>query len=269
MPKIVKGTKAGAEVVERETAAQPAQLIHHALSFVDVGDARGFGDIEYDTARVDAESLQLALDEIRHAGIGEGAAGEIDREAGQPGMQGQQFDGALDDPTIEHVNLPGLLHRGDDDARRDDADRLLGVETQQRLEVIDLAGGHLAYRLYIKLEAVFRERLTHPMGPIDVVAQRVVVPVVGGVDVHQIAAAAFGNEAGLVGLQQMFGARGLAAVDEADADAAADRGVTVALGAIVVEHLDEAGRHRHRLIHVCLYQLQRDLVPANAAQLGG
>src|SRR3569623_229161 len=51
--------------------------------------------------------------------------------------------------SIARLILPGRLHRGDEDARRDDADRLLGVETQQRLEVIDLAGVHLAYRLFI------------------------------------------------------------------------------------------------------------------------
>src|SRR3569832_2461430 len=73
-PQKKKQTKAGAKVVEREAAAEAAELIDHALRLVDVGDARSLGNFENNPTGVDILLVQLRLDEGGHIGIGEGTA---------------------------------------------------------------------------------------------------------------------------------------------------------------------------------------------------
>src|SRR3569832_1874774 len=90
--------------------------------------------------------------------------------------------------------------------------------------MMDLAGRHLANRLHVELESVLLYGLAYSMRPIDALAQFVTVLVRRVIDMHQVASAVLGDEARLVGLVEVFLAGDLAAVDEADADAATDRG---------------------------------------------
>src|SRR3569833_4790929 len=93
--------------------------------------------------------------------------------------------------------------------------------------MMDLAGRHLANRLHVELESVLLYGLAYSMRPIDALAQFVTVLVRRVLDMHQVASAVLGDEARLVGLDEVFLAGDLAAVDEADADAATDRGAVL------------------------------------------
>ena len=51
---VVEGAEAGAEVIEREAAAEVAQVLREGLGVGDVGDGGGLGDLEDQVRRVDA-----------------------------------------------------------------------------------------------------------------------------------------------------------------------------------------------------------------------
>src|SRR3569623_1806805 len=117
--------------------------------------------------------------------------------------------------------------------------------------MMDLAGRHLANRLHVEHESVLLYGLAYSMRPIDALAQFVTVLVRRVLDMHLVASAVLGVEARLVGLDEGLLAGDLAAVDEADADAATDRGAAqMAAVVIVSEHLDQAVGHLHGLLGI-------------------
>src|SRR3569833_4484454 len=105
--------------------------------------------------------------------------------------------------------------------------------------MMDLAGRHLAKRLHVALESVLLYGLAYSMRPIDALAQFVTVLVRRVIEMHQVASADLGDEARLVGLDEVFLAGDLAADAEADADAATDRGAAQLPAIVKVsEHFD-------------------------------
>src|SRR3569833_627036 len=133
--------------------------------------------------------------------------------------------------------------------------------------MMDLAGRHLANRLHVELESVLLYGLAYSMRPIDALAQFVTVLVRRVIDMHQVASAVLGDEARLVGLDEVFLAGDLAAVDEADADAATDRGAAQMTAiVIVIEHFDQTVGHLHRLLRIGGDEFAMLLTNADAAQ---
>src|SRR3569833_3439672 len=90
--------------------------------------------------------------------------------------------------------------------------------------MMDLAGRHLANRLHVELESVLLYGLAYSMRPIDALAQFVTVLVRRVIDMHQVASTVLGDDARLVGLDEVFLAGDLAAGGGAGAGAAAGRG---------------------------------------------
>src|SRR3569832_1794694 len=130
--------------------------------------------------------------------------------------------------------------------------------------MMDLAGRHLANRLHVELESVLLYGLAYSMRPIDALALFVTVLVRRVIDMYQVASAVLGDEARLVGLDEVFLAGDLAAVDEADADAATDRGAAQMTAiVIVIEHFDQTVGHLHRLLRIGVGEQHGEFVAAD------
>lgn len=82
---VTKGTKATAEIIQRETTAHGLQGVDKLLGLGEIGDRGRFGDLEADAAGGLAESADLGTDEIQKTRLAEGGAGNVDGKADSPG----------------------------------------------------------------------------------------------------------------------------------------------------------------------------------------
>ena len=80
---ITERGQAGAEVVEREAAAELAQRLDEAVRLAEARYRCGLGDLEADLGSVQAASVELVDDEGQELVIAQALAGEIDRAAQQ------------------------------------------------------------------------------------------------------------------------------------------------------------------------------------------
>ena len=81
MLQVVEGPEAGAEVVEREAAAEPGEALHERARLREVGDRGGLGHLEDQPRGVDARVGQSLLHEQRQVGVAQRLGGEVHLEA--------------------------------------------------------------------------------------------------------------------------------------------------------------------------------------------
>ena len=75
---VVEGAEARPEVVQREAAAELAELLGEGARRGDVVDRGGLGDLEDQLRRVDRGEAQLAADVLGELGIAQRVAGDVD-----------------------------------------------------------------------------------------------------------------------------------------------------------------------------------------------
>src|SRR3569833_3347780 len=100
--------------------------------------------------------------------------------------------------------------------------------------MMDLAGRYFANRLHVELESVLLYGLAYSMRPIDALAQFVTVLVRRVIDMQKVTSAVLGDEARLVGLDEVFLAEKHTADKKAKANAASDRGAAQMTAIVIV-----------------------------------
>jgi hypothetical protein len=70
--------QAGAEIVERETTAAPAQAAHQRSRLLQVADGGVFGELERQPVTVDAAGIESGQQPAGEGGVVEGRPGQID-----------------------------------------------------------------------------------------------------------------------------------------------------------------------------------------------
>ncbi len=71
---VAERRQAGAEVVEREAAAELLERVDEAVRLREAGDRRGLGDLEADLRGVDAAAMELLDDERQELVVAEALA---------------------------------------------------------------------------------------------------------------------------------------------------------------------------------------------------
>src|SRR4029077_15367905 len=182
----------GAEVIERELAAELLQRLDEAVRLREACDRRGLGDLEADLGRIEPALVELIDDERQELVITEALAGEIDRALQQLlaliRLGDQPAKRVLDHPAVDRRGDAVALGGGDEIIRRDDAPGLV-LEAQQQLVVRTALGalqwldGHAE-----ELEAAFFQRRIDARGPLHLTAPPHELDVVLGKTVDAVAA---------------------------------------------------------------------------------
>ena len=261
---VVERGEGGAEVVEREAAAEPGESVRELLRARDVGHRGRLGDLEDHLRRVDLVRAQLVLDQRQQLGVAGRAAGDVDLE-GQPAaaavLVGQHRDRAGDDPAVDRPDQVVALGGGQEGGRRDQlAERV--AQPQQQLELAGVAGREVHDRLRLQDEAVLVEAVADHVRPRDAAVR-------GGapgrpVGDRAVAARLLGLVHREVGVgEHVVGAQALF-VETGDAEAGADRAQAAgrardALAADRLEHVLGG------LLGVAVGHQDRELVAAEAA----
>ena len=151
--------EAGAEVVQRDAAAEGAQPLHPAACEVEVAERRALGQLD---AQPPPEA---GLPPQRRQQIGgEAALGEAQRrdvEVDHRARIGEQpADDDIGDVAVDRRHQPEALGRGQELPRRDHPP-VLAAQPHQRLEGVRRAALEVDDRLVVELEAAGLERLPH------------------------------------------------------------------------------------------------------------
>src|SRR6185437_9586046 len=166
--------EAGAEVIERELAAELLQRLDEAVRLGEARDRRGLGDLEADLAAVEAALVELVDDEGQELVIAEALSGEVDGAECEllalVGLRDQPAKSVLDHPPVDGRRDAVALSRGDEVVRGNDT-AVLVLEAQQQLVVradIDLLqrlDGHA-----VDLETAFLQSGVDARGPLHLAA---------------------------------------------------------------------------------------------------
>src|SRR5882757_1792395 len=195
--------QAGAEVVERELAAQFLQRLDEPIGLREACDGRRLGDLEADLAGIQAAAMEL----IDHVGqefvVAQALPRQVDRAHGEflalVGLGYEPSEGIFDDPTIDLRSDAVTLRRRDEIVRRDDF-ALFVAHAQQQLVVRALL--HLLQGqngLAEEFEAPFLERIVDARRPLHLTAPTHQIDVVFFEAVDPVAARLLGRLTGAVG----------------------------------------------------------------------
>ena len=131
---VVEGGEAGAEVVEREAAAEPGQALREGAGLLHVGDRGGLGDLEHEAARIDAGERDLALHELRDRQVAHRLARDVDLEAHV--VLGEQVDRLARHPLVDLLDQAEALRGVDEGGGHDDL-AVVADHAQQQLVLGD------------------------------------------------------------------------------------------------------------------------------------
>jgi hypothetical protein len=159
---------AGAEVVEREAAAQLRQLLGQPAGLVDVARGGRLGDLEDEVARVGAGLREARLHEVRQPGGADALAGEVDLHA----ALARDPRRAGDHPAVDRGGKVEALSGRQELARHDQL-AVLAEHSHEQLLLHHRSAGQLDDRLAVQHEAVVLDRVPDPERPLDLRAQRV------------------------------------------------------------------------------------------------
>src|SRR5688572_2045261 len=271
MLQVAERREAGAEVVERELAAELLEGLDEAARLREVRDGRCLGDLEADLAAVYATAVEL-LDHVRQElVVAETLARQVDRAHRESpalvGLGHQPAECAVDHPAVDRRRDAVALRRGDELVGRDDLAALV-AHAQQQLEV--LAGVLLLQRQYghaEQLEARLLERVVDARGPLHLAAPAHQVDVVFLEAVHAVAARFLGGAAGGIGRGQHGRHVLVLGGDRHDADRAAEAEAAVLPGvAEVPDRLAQRLCRAQRLLQRAALEQHSELVAAKARE---
>src|SRR6185437_2101807 len=245
--------EAGAEVIERELAAELLQRLDEAVGLREAGNGRGLGDLEADLRAVEPAAVELIDDERQELVIPQALAGEIDRAERQllalVRLRYQPAEGVLDHPPIDRRRDAIALRGRDEVIRRNDTAVLILQAKQQlvvRAEVDPLQGldGHA-----VDLETAFLQCGVDTRGPLHLAAAPHQLHVVLSEAVNAIAAAFLRCGTGAVCSRKNRGYVLVVRRDRDDADARAQAEYAVFPGeAEVADALAQRLGRSHRII---------------------
>ncbi len=152
----MEGAEAGAEVVERDGAAERLHAGAELGGTGHVGDRGGLGDLDDQAARIDAVALERMLDLPEHVGIGHGQRGEVHRDARRG--PGEQRDDLLEHHPVDRADQAVALCRRQEARRADHAAAGLVGQAYKRLVVRDASVGERDDRLVVQHEQVLVKR---------------------------------------------------------------------------------------------------------------
>ncbi len=203
MLEVTERRQAGAEIVEREAAAEFFQRLDEAVGLREARDRRGLGDLEADLRSVDAALLELLDDERQELVVAQALAGKIDGAHGEllalVGLRHQPAQRILDDPAIDGRRQAVALGGGDEVVGRHHASRFIAHAQQQFVVRAGLGALQRLDRHAIQLEAALFQRRVDARGPLHLAPAAHELDVVLGEAVHAVAAAFLGRGAGAVG----------------------------------------------------------------------
>ena len=232
---ITERAQPDAEVVECQTAAQLAQPGDKLRCIAQVGDHRGFRNLETQQLRRDAAVPDFADQEVHETFIRKRLAREVDADGadmllGALVIQGQQPECIRYHPAVDGRHQQVTLGRGYEGAGADDgvvlvehADKHFAMRPVVILRLVI----KLLDRLEIKPETILLQHVLYPVYPLHLAVtfnHRLVIVLV---DVYAVPALFLGDVAGGVGRAHDIGERtgGTAQWYQADADADPEEGV--------------------------------------------
>ncbi|MDH0373092.1 hypothetical protein N7340_15135 [Comamonas aquatica] len=262
---------AGAEIVQREAAAELAQLGDHGDGAVHAGDGAGFGDLKAQFVAGDAELQHALPDELGEVAVPQAGAGQIDGAGANVGALRQvrleQLQGVSHHPAVNQVHQVVALGDRDEFGRRQLLPRDIG-QAQQHFEVHAplVLGVQRVDRLRKQRELVFFQAVAQALHPFHVALVALEGAVMRVVDRDAVAPAILGVFAGAFCHAQQAGR--IAALLWVDVHHAnADAGVQVVLAPLHVEIVDglaQALGRLHRGMGRAVGQQHGELVAAHA-----
>src|SRR5215472_3173590 len=268
---VAEGGEPGAEVIQRELAAELLQRLDEAVRLREARYRRGLGDLEADLGGIEPAAVELLDDERQELVIAEALPGEIDGALPQllalVRLGHEPAEGVLDHPAVDRRGDGVALGGGDEVIRRDDASGLV-LEAQQQL-VVRTALGALQRldRHAEQLETSLFQSRVDARRPLHLAPPPHELDVVLGEAVDAVAAALLRRGAGGIGRREDRGHVLVIGGDRHDADAGTEAEHPVLPGEAEVAHaLAECLRGAHRLIEGAALEKNAELVTAQARE---
>jgi len=154
---VGEGSKAGAEIVQADTAAGRLQGVDEALGVGEIGHGGGFRDLDQQTRRVDLLTAQQVGDIAGQTWIIEGTAGDVDGD-GRPGrVGGEQVHGLAEHPAVDFQNLAAFFRHRDEQAGGDQFAAVFVTQANQGFQMGKPAVAHAIDTLEMQFEQVVGE----------------------------------------------------------------------------------------------------------------
>ena len=208
---VVERPEPGAEVVEREAAAEVGQAAGELGGLGHVRDRGRLGDLEDQLGRVDRGALELALDHPQQLRVADhGLAAEVDSDLRDRRPSTRPISWIARATTQRSIAWisPKRSAAGRNAPGRDQLPAL-ALHAQQQLAVLDLAGGELEDRLQVQDEAIAVERVLDPLGPGQLRHRARLARLGRGVDHDPVAAGGLGRVHREVGVDQHLAGGGV------------------------------------------------------------
>src|SRR6266699_957504 len=204
---------AGAEVVQREAAAERLHLIDEVGRFVESCNGGSFGDLEADGLRPHREVSELFAHVIEEALVADRATGEIDGAYLENGtafglLPGNGGEYGANHPAIDRRHQIVTFRRRDKRHGRHqlatfieqaDQDFAVGAVLAPGVQRLDV--------LRVEHKSIFLERLLQPADPFHLAVAQRQLAVFRVIHLHAVAALLLGHVAGRVGRAHHVGQR--------------------------------------------------------------